>query len=118
MPLSPNACDNCGGPVLVRRPSKSGKHFCKASKCQTAKQRFYREAGQTDSVDLARQLVHDVANLARKTCPGCGLENAVPGWAHRDAPGSSRPCYASGGLGPGLPSGYLDAVHPELVPNG
>lgn len=113
MPLAPNPCANCGAPVAVRRPSSSGKSFCKLSACQTAKQRFYRERRNTSVDDLVGSLVSALASGRRVECHGCGLENAVPGWAHRDAPGSGSPCFAVGALGAGLPSGMLDRVHPE-----
>lgn len=114
-------CSNCGDPVRVRRRSASGEHWCSKPVCRNAKQRFYyaRRKGVTGQVaaDLVTQLVHDLAHLARTACR-CGLADAIPGWAHRDARDPHSPCYGVGSLGPGLPPGLLDAVHPDLRPRG
>lgn len=116
MPIPANPCDNCSAPVAVRRPSASGKHFCKRSKCQTAKQRFYRERGNLDTQALIGKLVSDLAAGRRVYCDKCGLKNALPGWGHRNGPNSLTPCYGVGSLGAGLPKGMLDSIHPELAP--
>lgn len=115
MPLTPHACSNCQAPVQVRRPSKDGHHWCKQTLCQTAKQRHYRTARNTEGDNLILQLVTSLAHLERTAC-GCGLQNALPGWAHRDPSNPNQPCYRSGSAGPGLPQGMLDAIHPELRP--
>lgn len=115
MPIPDNACANCADPVKARRPSRSGKHFCSKSACQTAKQRFYREKGQVGPTLTLLALIRDLASLERSPCV-CGLPDALPGWAHRDAPGSSTPCYRSGSKGAQLPDHALDAIHPDRAP--
>lgn len=112
-------CSNCGNAVKARRPSQSGKHFCPRPQCQTAKQRFYRKA-QNKAVkqtllEVAAEFVRDLVQLERRECPGCGLPNAVPGWAHRDATGLA-PCFAVGSQGSAIPE-LLDVVHPERRPS-
>lgn len=112
-------CSNCQGPVAVRRPSASGHHYCQAPACQAAKQRYYRgrRAEQRDE-DLRNeflQLVHDLLHVERRRCDACGLEDALPGWVHRDATGL-RPCYAWGNRGKDVGLPVLDQIHPGRVP--
>lgn len=115
---TPHVCSGCQGPVQVRRPSKTGEHWCPKSECQAAKQRFYRARGKLPNQDvdaLQRQFISDLAHRERVTCGQCGLPNALPGWAHRSEAGSQTPCYGVGAQGRGLGGGWLDLVHPELV---
>lgn len=113
-------CTNCQGPVAVRRPSASGAHFCNAKTCKAAKVRFYRnrvaEEAELEGNPLRIQLVRDLCELERVECHGCGLPNALPGWAHRSGDGLN-PCFAVGNKGRALGPGYLDAIHPERVPS-
>lgn len=116
-----NPCTNCTNPVAERRPSTSGTHWCKRPECQAAKQKFYRNRKAEEAERLATpirlQLLNDVIRRERVVCSLCGLENALPGWAHRDrTAGGLTPCYGTGRQGPGLGTGYLDVIHPELVP--
>lgn len=118
--LIPNTCDNCGEAVAVRRPSKTGKHFCsRKDECQAAKQKFYRQLRTSPDQDVEEarlSLLFAAANRERIRCHQCGLENAVPGWAHRSAPGSNKPCLALGSGGAIVGAAWLDAVHPEWAP--
>lgn len=116
-----NPCSECGGPVPARRPSATGEHWCSKKDCQNAKQRWnYARRNKVDDLTqkvLIRQLVFDLAHLGRRPCEKCGLSDAVPGWAHRDARNPNGPCFGVGAQGPGLPGGLLDAIHPEVVPS-
>lgn len=116
MPLAPNACDNCGDPVQVRRPSKTGKHFCKKTPCQTAKHRHYREAVTVDAKAELADFVRDALHGRRTSCDYCGLEDAIPGWVHRTPGDPGKPCFGAGARGSQVPGVVIDAVHPELAP--
>jgi hypothetical protein len=115
----PNSCTNCGGPVRVRRPSQTGHHYCSEPVCQAAKQRFFRstQVGKANETAEAErlQLVADLATGRRSPCHQCGLEDGLPGWAHRDATGL-KPCFALGNRGKLAGAPYLDAIHPGRVP--
>ena len=113
-------CTNCGGSVAVRRPSKSGNHYCTASPCQSAKQRFYRgrkaEVAEVGATEERLQLVVDLASGRRAECPRCGLPDGLPGWAHGDTTGLAR-CFGLGPKGRAAGAAFLDAVHPSRVPH-
>ena len=46
------SCTECGGEVKVRRPSRSGEHYCAKPDCQAAKQRSYRQRRTADKTRL------------------------------------------------------------------
>jgi hypothetical protein len=121
MPVESNPCSNCSNPVASRRRSKSGMHFCTRPACQAAKQRFYRhrreETAEEDARSEQLQLVESLVSSVRIECHGCGLENALPGWAHRDATDPVKPCTAVGNKGRKLGPGFIDTIWPELVPS-
>lgn len=112
-------CTNCQNPVLIRRPSVSGHHYCQAPACQAAKQRFYR--GRKEKEHEMKLQPEAIAYLdavirgPRTTCPACGLEEALVGWIHRDETGVA-PCYALGNRGRTINAPFFDVVHPERVP--
>jgi hypothetical protein len=113
------ACTNCQNPVLVRRPSASGHHYCKAPACQAAKQRFYRGRKERIEQDTFRHEALEYLEAAlrgsRTTCPSCGLEDALVGWIHRDET-MYGPCYGLGHRGREINAPFFDVVHPERVP--
>ena len=111
----------CPNTVSTRRPSDTGTHWCSNPPCQAAKQRYFRAKARRDR-EAARSgsqrsavhaLIHDLLNLERKPCSGCGLPNSLPGWYHRSGPGAATPCYDQGSKGRDLPPGTLDVVWPE-----
>lgn len=117
----PNTCSNCGGPVAVRRPSTTGKHFCAKQPCQAAKQSFYRqhrsaaEAAKRAKAELAserRALVTDALWTDRVTCEGCGRDDALPGWAH-PAPGWTGACSHLGQRGFEVGDEWMKIVWPH-----
>lgn len=128
MPIPTNSCSNCGSAVKQRRPSETGEHYCSQPGCQAARQVAFRarrkkikqaiERGEAYTVDESRRRFLDAAlNQPRVVCGACGLQNAVNGYFHRDAPGSRSPCYQCGNLGADLGPGWLDLANPELDPN-
>ncbi len=112
-------CTNCQGEVHVRRPSHSGNHYCAKPECQSAKQKFYRNrrAAQADlsATEERLELLAAVVNGQRTACPRCGLEDALPGWAHRNETGL-KPCFGVGAKGTAAGVTWLDVVHPDRVP--
>lgn len=111
-----NVCSNCGlRNVTARRPSATGHHWCKAPDCQRAKSRhYYVKRGEADAarrerarLDFLRVAVH----AERKTCPGCGLTDAMPGYPHPTSEG--KPCFELGMGGRGLlTSEWIDVAMP------
>lgn len=119
-PDDANVILRCTNIVVARRPSTSGKHFCPAKRCQSSKQRFYRtlrlEQAKLAGRDVIAALIATLVQPDnRSTCPACGHEDALVGWAHRNAPGGG-PCFGLGNMGPGLPPGLLDIIHPGRAP--
>lgn len=114
----------CQNTVSSRKPSESGKHFCPRPACQAAKQRHFRATRRRErdseqlglERDAVRALVIALAHVERTRCASCGLEDALPGWAHRAAPGSFDPCFGVGHQGRDLPGDLLDCIHPERRP--
>jgi len=120
--------------VLVRRPSKSGLHFCSKPKCQNKKVAMLRELRIREQKRAAGELVQseselrDQAILAfvaavldprRTSCNHCGATGVLPGWSHRRADVPMQPCANSGPrsneLGNlGVP--LTDLVMPHLAP--
>lgn len=121
LPTWPCDAPGCLNRVQTRKESKSGLHFCPDPKCQAAKQKAYRSRrreGNPSINEARRQLVADVAHLERAKCGYCQLENALPGWAHRDMRNPEKICTGVGRRGAELGGGgFLDAIHPELVPS-
>lgn len=119
--LTPNTCSHCGAPVSVRRPSRSGLHYCSAKKdCQSAKQKAYRDLRKSEvaaDVEAMRlELLRDALHGSRDHCHACGLENALVGWAHRSGPAAAKPCFALGNKGAAVGITWIDAIHPERAP--
>jgi len=96
------SCSNCGDPVLRRRPSLTGKHFCSKKLCERAKQRFYYERRVSGAAESeARQAAtHRQATLNfltaalhgdRIDCDTCGRVGVIPRYAH-PVPDWSAPC--------------------------
>jgi hypothetical protein len=120
--LPAHDCSNCGDPVVARRPSATGRHYCKRKPCQAAKQRLYRRLRNTQTeAELLEQLkiafVGAVAHADRVVCSECGRDDAVDGWVH-PTPGWTGACLGSGYLGDqsqGLVV-YLKAVWPVGCP--
>lgn len=110
----------CQNRVRTRRPSSTGEHWCSNKRCQSAKQRWVRARSKAreraGSDNEVLELVIDLVNGQRTDCDACGLENALVGWAHRNAPGSGTPCLALGAKGRALPPGVNDALVPERAP--
>lgn len=46
------SCTECKGEVRVRRPSRSGEHYCAKPECQAAKQRSYRQRRATEQARI------------------------------------------------------------------
>lgn len=87
-------CDNpsCSNRVVATKPSKSGLHFCTRSPaCQAAKQKALRvhrgESVKSELANGALALVEALLTKDRVKCWGCGLTNALPGYAHPDGKG-------------------------------
>lgn len=121
-PENPRQEIRCSQEVQPRRPSTSGRHFCTNSKCQTAKQRFYRQlraqevAVKDDELgDLFADFLEAVLYAPRTNCGYCNAQNVLPGWAHRAEVGG-RPCRMLGPRGPGLPPRALDIAFPDRAP--
>lgn len=116
-------CSNpdCTSEVQPRRPSKSGDHWCSRTECQAAKQRQLRAKNRRDRAaqgpmeDEKVSLVRAALHLPRRKCPDCDLEDAVSGFIHRSAPGSSTPCFGTGGGGMAAGPAWIDLIHPERV---
>lgn len=111
-----NRCSACGGVVLVRRPSKSGTHWCPKPECVRQKVRYYR-VRQTDEAFKTAQEVclaffTEVAKGHFHLCGYCGQERAIPGWQH-PAADWSRACTGSGKRGDGLPIEWIEALWPR-----
>lgn len=104
-----HTCDNCGDPVLARRPSRHGKHWCSKPSCQAAKQRFYyatrastraaRAEGETTE-QLVKALLTAIVGerFLIDGCPKCGRRDAIEGWVH-PTPGWTQVCAGAGHLG-------------------
>lgn len=71
------SCTSCRGLVKVRRPSRSGEHYCAKADCQAAKQRSYRERRSADKARL------DEMNIAVKEGDMLTIVNRV---AHGESP--------------------------------
>lgn len=117
-----NDCYHCGGAVKSRKPSTSGASFCRKPECQAAKQRFFRQRWKTGLTverdgDVSRTFISRALHEPRQACPVCGLPDAVPPYIHRDARKPAVGCAGVGGVGPaeGLPSFWVDVVHPDLA---
>lgn len=109
--LKAHDCSNCGDAVQVRRPSKSGKHFCPRPVCQAAKQRFHyrdrleRLAREEAGIPTHEQVIEGL-RLALFTalveeryltdgCPKCGQTPALQDWIH-PTPGWTKVCFGTG----------------------
>ncbi len=117
-----NHCYNCNDVVQSRKPTKSGASFCSRPECLNAKQRFFRQRwtkglGVERDGDVSRAYIHRALHEERTDCPVCRLPDAVGPYIHRDARNPKRPCKGTGGRGPeeGLPSFWVDVVHPDLA---
>ena len=99
-----NECSHCQGPVLIRRQSKTGRHYCTKTECQAAKQRFYYRmradtgfksaaAAERERAELARRsaeardllfvdVIRTLTREDRVVCPDCGRTDALPGYVH------------------------------------
>lgn len=113
-------CDNpeCSERVLATRPSKSGFHYCSTRPdCQAAKQKRLRSVrGETPKADLANHalaLLGAVLHRDRVKCGGCGLTNALPGYAHPDGKGGA--CVFTGATSFGGTGGASVGFAPRAV---
>lgn len=119
-----NPCSNCGSPVPARRTSQSGYHWCRKPECQAQKQAKLRAArrlegqtGQPYSFQTSLAFfIKAAVHSPRRACDQCGLEDAVNGYAHRTADGSSI-CQGTGALGSELGAFWIDLIHPERRPS-
>lgn len=122
----PHDCHNCGDSVARRRPSKTGKHWCKRATCQAAKQRWYRQ--NSGAIEAAKQaeelleqlkvaLVGTLAQSARTVCGSCGRQDAIVDWVH-PTPAWNGACRGTGYVGDYeeqlVP--YFKAIWPENCP--
>jgi hypothetical protein len=121
--MKPHDCDNCGDSVVRRRPSKTGRHFCKRPQCQAAKQRFYRQRAKLDitppEVAIENTKLALFAAIVQEKffiggCPECGQAPAYDGWVH-PTPGWGRVCTGTG-IGGDVPE--LSAYYKLLWPTG
>lgn len=120
-----NECSNCGGPVLARRPSESGLHFCSKRECVNAKQRMLRArrigppAAVQEQVALAALIADAMQPNLLRSCDTCGADRVLAGWVHRKFGSPLEPCWGVGTQGTGLGRlrrTALDAVMPHLAP--
>lgn len=115
----PNPAERCQNMVTQTKPSRTGRHYCPARHCQTARARQYRRDAAEPSRRQERiwelMFTHDAANKGRVECPGCHLENAIPGWPHRDP--SRGPCRELVTVQDGrrIAVDFIDAVWPHPV---
>jgi hypothetical protein len=131
-----NPCSNCDAPVAIRRPSKTGRHYCQAMPCQAAKQRYYArlraETGfksladqEAEAAELARRqaeardelflaVIRAVVTNERVYCEECKRKDALPGYIHPD-PETGAPCRALRELP--LPSGAGDRIVSAIWPS-
>ncbi len=119
-PYDPNHEIRCEAMVASRKPSESGRHFCSGPRCQTAKQRFYRQRRADllvkSSGDLFVDFLYDALYRERTNCAYCGAQNVLPGWGHRASVGG-RACLMLGQRGPGLPERAIDIAFPDRAPD-
>lgn len=119
--LQPYSCSNpeCPNVVQPRRRSSSGDHWCSERACQAMRQRQLRAAArlagkhrmtqEEERLELMRLALHG----QRRPCPSCDLEDAIPGYLHRAAPGSRQICEGLGGAGRAAGVLWIDLVHPD-----
>lgn len=117
--MAENACTNCAAPVPTRRPSHSGTHWCQKPECQAAKQRYYRhrkaKVAEKTTAEVAAEFVSTLLYGERHRCHLCGLEDAVPGFVHRNTD-PMVPCFGMGNKGREI-TAALDVVHPNRAPS-
>lgn len=115
-----HSCTNCGAPVLARRPSKTGTHWCKAVLCVRAKATYYNNQRVKSATQEAReaqielnQRIDDATDFAlalnrgvRVRCSVCDLPDALPGMPHPNQFGQR--CSGTEGERPA-------AVQPRLI---
>lgn len=121
------ACANCQGPVLIRRPSLTGKHFCALKPCQAAKGRFYyrrRVDGDAVREEQNRVLLEQerdqriiqvftaFAKGERVTCADCGRTDALPDYVHPDLEGGACRALAVKSMPSGLGGPIVSAIWP------
>lgn len=116
-------CRQCADPVLIRRPSLTGAHFCTKKSCQAAKQRFYyrRRASGVAEAERHQAAIRDdliiaiIAGAAdpRVSCSECGRPDTLPDFGHPDADWTA-PC-PGGGKAP-FPSGLGGRIAQTLWP--
>lgn len=119
--LAPFDCSNpeCSNTVKPRRRSATGDHWCPERACQAMKQRQLRAAKKAagllgftqeeERIELVRLALHG----ERRPCPECDLEDGVPGFLHRAAPGSTNVCRGLGEAGRTAGPKWIDLIHPE-----
>ena len=109
-------CSNCGQPVKITKPSRSGLHYCTQLDCQRAKSKQYHKdravrAGNIEQ-DNVLLFIHALAHRARMQCPSCGLANALPGYKHPTRDGLACAALGENRMGK-LGTKMVDAVWPS-----